>query len=353
LGGRFWNTLAKRSWLGRRVEWEFLDFPGERLSDALIAGNGSFSVWSDALLELWDLSDNLRDGMSGFLSLLAGSPAAAGAELIAAYKRSLAGIISGKNQLITPSTFMLGLEPGGGPPTREELASGAAGRCSGLPGGEFAPLSRSFRAARPDLAEEFSRNYLAYRDSVVMPLFRAINDCDTLLLVMDIPGILSGGVGRYNDASHLIESLADNITPSGWFRGHVDKMALVAAKADMVHVRDHDSLKSLADDMLRLARNRRPDLPGGYASFVVSAWVSAESVSLEDGGRALRGVPARGGGGGTRVFRVPELLPDWPGDWKPEDPAYSYPRLSPPPLANRFTAPEQWNLEKIFDFILS
>jgi hypothetical protein len=76
-------------------------------------------------------------------------------------------------------------------------------------------------------------------------------------------------------------------------------------------------------------------------------------VDLEDGSRALRGIPARSGDGMEKVFRVPELKAEWPGDWKAEDPAYSYPRLSPPRLANRFTAPRQWNLEKIFDFIMS
>lgn len=348
LGGRLWNTVAKGLWLGRRVEWEFLDFPGERFSDALMAKCESFSAWSDEMMNLLYISDDMRE----FISRLAGS-AATGAELVSSYKRCLARLVSGKNQLITPSAFMLGPDPGGTPVTGEEIAAGGAGRSSGLPGGEFAPLSRDFRDARPDLKEEFSRHYLAYRDAVVMPLFRAVNDCDTLLATVDIPGILSGGVGRYNDTCELIAAMADNISPSGWFRGRVDRLALVAAKSDMVLDQDHDRLRRLADGMLLLARNRRPDLPGGYASFVVSAWVSAKSVELEDGTRALQGVPARSAGSEPSIFRVPEPPEAWPEDWRPEDRAYSYPRLSPPPLINRFMAPEQRNLEKVFDFIIS
>ncbi|MCC8109336.1 MAG: hypothetical protein LIQ30_09920, partial [Planctomycetes bacterium] len=65
----------------------------------------------------------------------------------------------------------------------------------------------------------------------------------------------------------------------------------------------------------------------------------------------LRGIPARDSE--VRVFRVPELRPDWPADWPAEDPRYSYPRLSPPPLANRFMAPEQRNVDKVFDFIMT
>jgi predicted YcjX-like family ATPase len=352
LGGQLWNILSRRPWLGRRrVEWEFLDFPGERFSDALMARHASFPAWSDAVMELWEISEPSRRGMDGFLSLMAASLSASGEELLLAYKRCLAAIVHGKNQLITPSTFMLGPEAGE-PLAPADLLDGGTGRLSGLPGGEFVPLSRDFRAARPDLTEIFSRHYGRYREELILPVFNAVNACDVLLVLVDIPGILSGGVGRYNDASHLLEILADVVVPSGWFSSGVKRLALIAAKADMIHARDQDSLAALADDMLRLIRNRRPEI-GQTASFPVASWVSARSVDLDDGGRALQGIPARSGGRETRIFRVPELRPEWPGDWEPEDPAYSYPRLSPPRLANQFIAPEQWNLEKVFNFILA
>ena len=351
LGARLINTLARGYWMSRRVHWEFLDFPGERFADALIVRSGSFPAWSDCLLEAWEVNEPLRNAMDDYLALLARSFAVSEKEILLSYKRCLSTAAAGKNQLVTPSSFMLGPEDGS-TLSLEELQAGGAGRISGLPGGEFAPLPRGFRDARPDLNEIFSRNYSRYRDESALPIFGAVNGCDTLLVVVDIPGIVSGGVGRYNDASHLLEILADNVSPSGWFSGGVGRLALIAAKADMIHVRDQDSLRALADDMLRLIRNRRPEIDR-TAVFPVSAWVSAQSVDLEDGSRALRGIPARGGDGMEKVFRVPELKEEWPGDWKAEDPAYSYPRLSPPRLANRFTAPRQWNLEKVFDFIIS
>ncbi len=349
LASRLWNTVAKRAWLSRRVEWDILDFPGERLSDSLVAKHADFAAWSDELLELWETTDRLRDCMGEFLALMEGERRPVDTELVAAYKKCLAGMVNTKNQLITPSTFMLD-QGGVGVFSRRDVEDGGANRVSGLVGAEFAPLARAFRTANPDLAERFAVHYRKYRDQVATPLFTAINGCDTLLILVDIPGILSGGVGRYNDTNHLIESLAGNITPSSWFFTRVDKAALVASKSDMIHARDQDSLKELIDDMLRVARNRQPDIRR-YESFVASAWVSSESVDLEGGGRALRGIPARDGE--VRVFRVPELAPDWPGDWQPEDPRFSYPRLSPPRLANRFVAPEQRNLDKIFDFIIS
>ena len=349
LGTRLWNTLRQGSWLSRRVEWDILDFPGERLSDALIARHETFSGWSDELLDLWDSYDRLRSAMAEYLAVLAAAVPPVDAAVTDAYKQCLAAMIHNKNQLICPSTFMLG-QNGNGEFTAEDVANRGRNRVSGLPDGEFSPLPRTFRNANPGMAGRFSLNYERYRQQVAAPLFDAINGCDTLLVLIDIPGILSGGVGRYNDTNHLIETLAGNIVPSGFFTTNVDKVAFVASKSDMVHARDQDNLRELVEDMMRIARNKQPDIRR-YQSFVASSWVSAESVDLEDGGRALRGIPARDRE--VRVFRIPELKPDWPGDWQPEDPRYSYPRLSPPPLANRYMAPEQRNLDRIFDFIIS
>ncbi|MCC8180913.1 MAG: YcjX family protein, partial [Planctomycetes bacterium] len=314
----------------------------------------SFAGWSDQLLELWHSYDRLREHTAGYVDALRrqgmdkSSVDASERRILAAYKAALAGMVHDKYQLITPSTFILGPNGSDGF-TDADIANHGAERLSGLPGGEFAPLDRQARHDNPELAGEFSYRYQQYRDQVVLPLFAAINHCDRLLLLVDIPGILSGGVGRYNDTNHMIEILAENIRPSGWFFTNVDKAAFIAAKSDMIHPRDIDNLQALVEDMMRIARNRQPGI--GYQAFTASAWVSAHPVELADGGRALRGIPRRDTE--ERVFRVPELRPDWPHDWGPEDPRYSYPLLSPPRLANRYLAPEQHNLDKIFDFIFA
>ncbi|MCD8352092.1 MAG: YcjX family protein [Planctomycetaceae bacterium] len=349
MAGRLWNTVRNGAWLGERVEWDILDFPGERLSDALIARHHSYEDWSDDLLSLWDSYDRLRDLMREYHDLLAKPVPPVDVEVTDTYKRCLARMVHNKNQMITPSTFMLGTA-GDGVFSLDDVETGGKHRYSGLPGAEFSPLPRGFREANAGLAARFAEYYHRYRETVVSPLFDAINGCDTLLVLIDVPGILSGGVGRFNDTNHLIETLAGNIIPSGFFTTHVDKVGFVASKADMVHARDQDNMRELVEDMMRIARNKQPGVRR-YESFVASSWVSAESVDLDDGSRALRGIPARDHE--VRVFRVPELKPDWPADWPPEDPRYSYPRLSPPPLANRFLAPEQRNLDRIFDFIVS
>ena len=349
LGTRLWNTLRQGAWLSRRVEWDVLDFPGERLSDAMIARQETLEGWSDELLDLWDSYDRLRNDMEEYRALLAKPVPPVDMEILDCYKKCLAGMVHNKNQMITPSTFMLD-RGDRGVFTLADVENHGKNRLSGLADAEFSPLPCAFRDANPGVARRFGEYYAKYRAGVIRPLFDAVNGCDTLLVLIDIPGILSGGVGRYNDTNHLIETLAGSIVPSGFFTTNVDKIAFVASKSDMVHARDQDNLRELVEDMMRIAMNKQPDIKR-FESFVASSWVSAESVDLEDGGRALRGIPARDRE--VRVFRVPELKPDWPADWAPEDPRYSYPRLSPPPLANRFMAPEQRNLDKIFDFIVS
>ena len=349
LASRLWNTVRTGSWLNARIEWDILDFPGERFSDALIAHHESLADWSDEVLGLWDSYDRLREVMREYHDLLAKPVAPVDMEVVDTYKKCLARMVHNKNQMITPSTFMLGRGTDG-VFTAADVETGGRHRFSGLPGAEFAPLPREFRTANQGLAARFNEYYRHYRRTVIRPLFDAVNGCDTLLVLIDIPGILSGGVGRFNDANHLIETLAGGIVPSGFFTTNVDKIGFVASKADMVHARDQDNMRQLVEDMMRIARNKQPGVRR-YEAFVASSWVSATSVDLEDGGRALRGIPVRDTE--PRVFRVPELRPDWPPDWPPEDPRYSYPRLSPPPLANRFLAPEQRNLDRIFEFIVS
>ncbi len=349
LPSRLWNTVRTARWLARRVEWDVLDFPGERLSDALIARHEDHASWSDELLDLWDSYDRLREIMAEYLDRLAAPVPPTDVAVLDAYKKCLTRMVHNKSQMITPSTFMLD-RGGNGVFSLADSENDGRSRASGLPGAEFSPLPRAFRESDPGLAKRFADYYGKYRAEVAKPLFDAVNTCDTLLVLIDIPGILSGGVGRYNDTNHLIETLAGNIVPSGFFTTNVDKAAFIASKSDMVHERDQDNLRELVEDMMRVARNKQPGIRR-YESFVASSWASAESVTLEDGSRALRGIPARDSG--VRVFRVPELAPDWPADWPPEDARYSYPRLSPPPLANRFMAPEQRNLDRIFDFIIS
>ncbi len=347
LPSRIWNKLRlHRDLDSETVQWDFLDFPGERLSDVHMANTPSYEEWSDRLLELWNSYERLREDLAPFLQAAGGEVAEEA--LLALYKQGLAKMVHGKNQLVTPSTFMLD-HAGNSSFGMEDVADGGRNRVAGLPDAEFAPLPRRGREANPELAEAFAGRYALYRETVVQPLFNALNHCDRMLLLIDIPGLLSGGVGRYSDPNHMIETLAENITPSNWFFTNIDKVAFIASKSDMIHRRDQDNLKALADDMMRIARNKQPRLK--FESFTASAWVSAHSVDLEDGGRALRGVPARDDR--ERVFRIPELKPEWPGDWPPEDPRYSYPLLSPPRLANRYLAPEQHNLEKIFDFIMA
>jgi predicted YcjX-like family ATPase len=338
--------------LSETVDLDFLDFPGERLADVDIARYGDYASWADQILEHWTSYSRTRERLAGYLDLVARDGADEEA-ILDAYKNALTGMLLDKNQIITPSTFSLGVEDGGVFGKPDVLDRGRR-RLAGLAGEEFSPLPRECRGARPDLADAFAQRYRHYREQVVLPLFDSFSECDRIILLLDIPGILSGGVGRLNDAGDLIDNLASVLRPSKWhnFFSGVENIAFVAAKCDLVHNLDHDNLMSLLEDIMRPARNRLPDI--GFTPVIVSAWVSSRSLASGDGRRILEGVPLRGNPEmAARTFVVPELPSEWPADWAAEDPAYSYPRLAPGRLANRWQAPAHFGMEKILDFILS
>ncbi|MCC8191148.1 MAG: YcjX family protein [Planctomycetes bacterium] len=341
---RLVNTVLRRAWLSRDVVWEFLDFPGERLADVPIAEATTFEDWSDAMIQRWTIDQLMEE----YRALMAATPPPPAAALLACYKQGLTAQIHQKKQFITPSTFMLDHETGS-QFGRSDFANQGRDRVTGLPNAEFAPLSEAYRTANPELTSQFANHFAHYRKTVVLPLRQAINGCDTLLVLIDIPGILSGGSGRYNDAVDLLLSLAGIIHPSGWFTTNVDKAAFIATKADMVHESDNDHLAELLKSMMRQAKSRQSKIR--YEPFTASAWVCAESLTLTDGSKALRGITAWDGA--SNVFRVPSVPEKWPDHWEPEDPRFSFPRLLPPRLTNRFQAPKQRGLEHIFDFIIS
>ena len=348
----FRNLVKSASLMSERVEWDILDFPGERLSDSLAAKHQDFAEWSDELLEQFETSEHLQGEMQEYLDLLQKGGSPVDATIIAVYKKCLTRIVHKKYQLITPSTFMLDKD-GARIFSAEDLENSGIDRVSGLAGAEFSPLPAEFRNAEPLVAARFADNYGKYREEVVLPLFNAINSCDTLLVLLDIPNILSGGVGRLNDTKHLLETLALSITPSNWFFTNVDKAAFIASKSDMVHDDDLDRLWALTEELMQDFLRRQTRLSRECEAFTVSAWVSSKSTTLKDGSHALQAMPARGFTGQMPeeppTFRVPPLPAEWPeDDWE----STGYPRLMPPRLANKSSVPRQRNLEKIFDFIM-
>ncbi len=361
-------AFERSDWRLLGAELHLFDFPGERMADAAMLGR-DFADWSDAVLGPLMYDRPTAELASRFLAALEQQDPTE-ASLLAGYRDALARLTLAFRSRITPSTFLLG-EDGvmarSGPP--EAIA---AERVSGLPGAEFAPLPVALRERRPDLYWRFSERYLDYRERVVTPVFAFLRRCHRLVVLVDLPGILMGGTGRYNDQRELLKVLFAALDPhrgvtdrligmtaeglsAGRLRpGGITRVSLIASKADLVHPSDRGRLLALLRDM---ARRPAEDHGGWRASFhTASAIVSTRPAPGDD--HALIGRTLLDGGGDPRPPDAPALryavsaVPEsWPESWEPGD--YLFPDVYPEVPRRIDLPPKQFGLDGVLEAVLA
>src|SRR5205823_14243619 len=143
---------------------------------------------------------SFRKCCTPFLGLVE-KPDAAEANLVAAYKLSLANLILSFKPLVSPSTFLLDVDGRLAAPDTAEVI--AAGRYSGLgPDTQFTPLPPALRGT--PFGNVFATRFDSYREMVVMPFFRALKACHSLVVLVDVTMLLAGGVGMYDDTRQIL-----------------------------------------------------------------------------------------------------------------------------------------------------
>ncbi|MCX7011086.1 MAG: YcjX family protein, partial [Candidatus Sumerlaeota bacterium] len=231
-------------WIGSRLL--FFDLPGERIADAAIAANPNYADWSEEILAHFADHSAYEEQAQPFLALQ--ERAGLGLhELIGEYKRTLGRLILNYKPLISPSTFLL--DPQGRPArggTAEELAerqtAGLGPRTGGGAPREFAPLCAVARARHPMLAALMAQHYREYRRQIVLPIFGELLRAHRMIVLIDIPMLLAGGDGRFNDNRQILMNLFETLRPDSSLGGRLmraltfwtrplDRIALVAAKA--------------------------------------------------------------------------------------------------------------------------
>lgn len=355
--------FGRSDWRMSTSRLSFFDFPGERIADAAIAAMPDYGEWSDHMMRHLMDHSSYEELAKPFLALQ-NHETIEREELIRAYKLTLGRLILNYKPLISPSTFLLdsrGRMARGTTP--EELAEqqvaglGGVGRETGEPR-EFAPLTFEAREANHALAELMAQNYQAYRDKVVMPIFNELSRVHRIIVLFDIPMLLAGGVGRYNDNRQILFDLFETLRPESslgarllktlmfWNRP-LDRIALVATKADMVHPSDIENgrMEGLLRAMTERAARMLPSVKIGW--FVSSAMVSTRPGSTDHTliGRTIRNNPERC----EMEFDVSPLPENWPDEWEPGE--FSFYRLHPNFPRNHQVPPRQFGLERIFDFI--
>ncbi|MDR0882857.1 MAG: YcjX family protein [Candidatus Adiutrix sp.] len=351
-----------------KIEIDLLDFPGDRLADVDVARYDNYAAWSDRLIEILtgdettelyaaDNADREKIKVKRLVELYLAKVRALDAPpgWLAAYKEMMTLFLHNFSHFITPSSFALDCENLSVFSAQDSQNQGRDRVC-GLSGREFAPLPPDVRAKYPALAAEWADNYAVYRDQVVLRLFNYLNECGQLILMVDIPFTLAGGVQRYNALISLLESWAQILKPSKWYNPftHLKKFAIVGTKKDLTVHEDEDNMKSLLNQIQKIVENKQPNIK--CASFCVSAWVSTEEI---EGQRQLKGRRAKYKPGETAtldaegydVWPVNPPVPwEWPDNW--EAGSFSYPRTLPSPLLNAAKPPKQSGMPDVFRFIV-
>ena len=346
-----------------RQKLDFFDFPGERIADAAIAAYEEYNEWCDHILHHFKSHSDYFIAVSPYLNFLGNldqcKDVAVAEKVIHAYKLALAGLIHGYKPLISPSTFLL--DCSGTAAAMLPDAQLAATRITGLTAeSQFAPLTHQTREMFPNLAKQMARNYSLYRKKLAWPMFKEIIESQRLVILIDIPSLLIGGVGRYNDNRQIVLDLFEAIEPNGVFGAlfqklqiffglGLEKVAFVAVKSDLVHPDDiiNGRLELLLRQMTAKAKNTLPDVEFGY--FVCSA---IHSTRAGIAAHHLIARPANSNPEHVEVeFDVSPLPETWPVDWKVGE--LRFIEVLPESPACLMIPPKQVGLDRLFEFLLA
>lgn len=365
----------KRSDRVLKQRMEFLDFPGERIADAAIAGYDDFGDWSDHMLDHFESDSGYRQAAHQFrreLELALSEPETRKRladvvfrrrggcddllqQIVRSYRRVLARYALDCKPLISPSVFLLDRQGDAARLAPPDVL--AEERLCGLDASsEFAPLPKHLRETHPRLVREMQARYQRYRKELVRPLFQNLADSQSLIVLVDIPSLLLGGVDRYNDNRQIVLDLFETMQGDSsigsllrqlrFWSPALQRIAFVATKSDLVRNSDLKAgrLKSLLRSMNRRAKNLLPDAEVEW--FDCSVCVSTKQMEDDK----LRGRPVEDNPKRLEMeYPVSPLPEEWPSDWHGE--SYLFPSVYPDPPRNYQTPPRHRNLDFVFDFV--
>ena len=385
--GKFQDTMAKRGeWPSKTTDihryvgqfnrsdrrWkqklEFLDFPGERIADAAIAVYHNFGDWSDHMLDQFDsdagyrgaanafrqeledfvsgpenrsregVGPRFRKGLDGILSRRSGHDYL-WHEVVRSYRNVLASYALDCKPLISPSVFLLDRHGDVAMPAPPDVLANQ--RLCGLDeSSQFAPLPKHVRETNSRLLRKMQKHYRRYRKELIDPLFESLADSQSMIVLVDIPSLLLGGVDRYNDNRQIVLDLFETMQGDSsigrllrqlkFWSPALQRIAFVATKADLVKRSDWNNgrLKSLLRSMNSRAKSLLPDVQIGW--FQCSACISTATVQADDD--KLIGVLDNSPERLQMEFNVSSLPEEWPDDWDRD--SYLFPSVFPEPPRN-------------------
>lgn len=378
-------SFEYKKWKYKDVNLELIDLPGERISDYLMLANTNFDDWSDAILSDLSIPRKVREHYSKYINYCSNGKVNE-STIIMNYKELLYHFADNYiTSSISPSTFNLDQE--GKPIKRcKDINSLLNRRYVGIDAeNQFAPIPKSVitkinekhkkksrkekkTCADYQLLKLFRKRYELYRDKIVIPTFKDIAHCDTIVVLVDIPDILSSGYHKYNDIQRYVQHLVKCLNPqspmyralrifSSKISSRISTIAFIAVKADLVRIGDIGNLKELLKKCIKNKMSVIQNVKQHY--FVVSS--ATATMPVENNPNILVGNPTKAMKDGEPItrdkndknigFEVPQIDNQWPEDnWAVEN--YVYPELFPF-ISRREDAPlNHINIDKVFELFL-
>jgi uncharacterized protein len=359
-----------------RSDWSFSDcrlqlhdLPGERLADAAMLGR-DYAGWSDHLLALLRNDATYKSIAVAFLKAV-DEPDSTEQELIHEYKKLLATLVLSFHRLISPSVFLL--DQNGVAAKAETMDELANSRLVGLNAdSQFVPLSTARRVRDNALSATFTTRFQQYQAKVVKPYIEALRTCHALVVLVDVMALLASGESAYDDQRQLLTDLvtvlkpgenalqsvarhvAQVVLPYQLRPAWISKLAFVAPKLDLVHPKERDHLQQLLKRFVgKLANN----LVGvQHEFFSVASVVSTKLFPGSDDTHDIVGIPYRDEQGRKlqpgpeQRLRVPTIPAEWPTKWSYGQ--FVFPEVYPFPPTRKDAAPDQLQLDRVFNFLI-
>ena len=350
----------------------FVDIPGERVSDVLIWKADNYAEWTRSMKRFWSGNENIQNCMGGFIESqqsLEQSPMSESDSwnmLVENYRKGLIALADNKSPFITPSTFVLTTDG----KTMDGLLPEEISNRPIWSEGAFFPLPESWRKSQnkvfSDIYAKCEKTFKKYRKEVLKPLYNEIDDCDSFIVCVDIFNILVSGLSRFYQVKEEISNFFQMVRPGKFSEILINcqnlinsmkvgtllpkflqlkppKIAYVATKSDMaIGSSSPDRLYKLLKDLVRNVNN----FPCVNSKlFTCCAGKTFEYDS------DLERIVFFSNKGEVHVPR--DKWPELPESWSIWDPAQyqGFRRNGRPMQLVAGNPPEQYNLNKLFDFI--
>lgn len=381
----------------KEMELTLFDFPGEALADASMALL-DYPAWCQSTLKDIQGHETERLAAAEYLKNIRQTDALNEQVCLKSYKIYLAKRRQAFRPLIQPSSFILS-ESSGLISSQLDPDEMIHKRYLGCEGREFVPLPVEAMAQNSDLSKRMQQHYESYRREKVLPLFKQLSTCDSLLILNDLPTMLNAGSDMCNDTVEMVKACLNFCQPGknaveslycmsqlpNLYRQSSDliaqipllgnvvryvlgeksplealtstldqwlgvkkikRLVIAASKCDLVHENDRDKLQSLLNQLFQSTVASHSGLELYWSNL--SAAVATRSCVDHHALMGELDIPGQSGEQMVKVSHIPE---QWPEQWKAGE--YLFPEFKPrcfPGL--KVQSPEHYNMDRVFNDLM-